>query len=255
MVARPLILVSNDDGWAAQGIQRVSEALEALGEVWVVAPERERSATSHQITLHKPLRVQKIAERRFWCSGSPTDSVYVGANHIVPRKPDLMVSGINHGANLGDDVSYSGTVGAAMEATLLGVPSVAASLTGLSAAEPDFTAAVKLVLQVAAQVLEHGLAPSTLLNINVPDAYDASKGLRATRLGRRHYGREVEERRDPRGRRYFWIGGTRPVFVDTPGSDVNADAEGVASVSPVTVDFTASHMVDTLAGWDGIDPA
>lgn len=254
MTERPLILVSNDDGWAADGINLIADALDVLGEVWVVAPERERSATSHAITLHKPLRVKETAPQRYWCSGSPTDSVYVGVNHIVPRLPSLMVSGINHGANLGDDVTYSGTVGAAMEATLLGIPSVAASLSGLGP-DPDFDAAIALTLRVAEQVLAHGLPSHVLLNINVPDGYDATKGIRATRLGRRHYGREVEERRDPRGRRYFWIGGTRPVFIDTPGSDVNANQDGFASVSPVKVDVTDPETLTALAGWTGIDPA
>lgn len=251
---RPLILVSNDDGWAAEGINRVCEALESVGEVWMVAPEREQSAMSHAITLHKPLRVHELGERRYWCSGKPTDSVYVGVNHIVPRKPDLMVSGINHGANLGDDVSYSGTVGAATEATLLDIPSIAVSLTGATST-PRFDGAIALTLRLASLVLEHGLPSHVLLNVNVPDGYDPERGIRATRLGRRHYGREVEERRDPRGRKYFWIGGTKPVFIDTPGSDVNANQEGVASVTPIVVDTTRMDFVDVLSGWSGIGEA
>lgn len=251
----PLILVSNDDGWMAEGIQRVATALEALGEVWIVAPERERSATSHAITLHKPLRVHKLGERRFWCSGSPTDAVYVGINHLLPRKPDLMISGINHGANLGDDVSYSGTVGAATEATLLEVPAIAVSMTGLTDAPPRFDGAIHITLMLARHVLERGLPDHTLLNVNVPDGYDPARGLRATRLGRRHYGRVVEERRDPRGRRYFWIGGTKPVFIDTPGSDVNAAEEAVASVTPIVVDTTALAFVAELGSWEGVEPA
>ena len=249
-----MILVSNDDGHASSGIAALSDALESLGEVWVVAPEGERSATSHSITLHKPLRVRQLRERRYWCSGMPADCVYVAINHLLPRKPDLMVSGINRGANLGDDVSYSGTVGAAMEATLLGVPSIAVSLTGVSR-PAGYEGAVTLTLTLAEQVLASGLPALTLLNMNVPDGYDPARGLRATKLGRRHYGRVVEERKDPRGRDYFWIGGTRPVFIDTPGSDVNANAEGIASVTPVLVDASAHAFVDTLGSWQGVDPA
>ena len=248
MSDRPLIFVSNDDGHAAEGIQLLCEALEALGEVWMVAPERERSASSHSITLHKPLRVHRLAERRYWCSGSPTDCTYVGLNSVVPRKPDLMVSGINHGPNLGDDVTYSGTVGAAMEGTLLGVPSIAVSLTHIDG-QPDFTGAMALACNLARDVLSQGLPEKILLNVNVPSGYDATKGLRPTKLGRRHYGRIVEERADPRGRRYVWIGGTKPVFIDSPGSDVNADQEGIASVSPILVDATASSFVSELSSW------
>ncbi|MCB9533326.1 MAG: 5'/3'-nucleotidase SurE [Myxococcales bacterium] len=251
MTERPLILVSNDDGYYADGIQQIAAALEEIGEVWVVAPERERSATSHAITLHKPLRVKKVAERRFWVSGTPTDCVYVGVNHILPRPAALMVSGINAGANLGDDVTYSGTVGAAMEATLLEIPSIAASLTDIGESA-DYAGAIKLVVDLARSVLANGLPDHVLLNINVPSGYDVSRGLRATRLGRRHYGREVEERADPRGRRYLWIGGAKPVFIDTPGSDCNAAEEGIASVTPVIVDTTAAAVVETIAGWPGI---
>ncbi|MFT6399931.1 MAG: 5'-nucleotidase [Bradymonadia bacterium] len=251
MSVRPLIFVSNDDGYSAKGVQLLAEALEPLGEVWVVAPERERSASSHAITLHKPLRIKRIADRRFWCSGSPTDCTYVALNSIVPRKPDLMVSGINHGPNLGDDVTYSGTVGAAMEGTLLGVPSIATSLTGIEG-RPDFTGALALVTSLARDVLEHGLPEHILLNVNVPCGYDATKGMRATKLGRRHYGREVEEREDPRGKRYVWIGGTEAVFIDSPGSDVNANQDGIASVSPILVDATASSFVPQLASWGSV---
>jgi 5'-nucleotidase len=252
MSERPVIFVSNDDGYAAKGVERLCEALESLGEVWMVAPERERSASSHAITLHKPLRVHRLSERRYWCSGSPTDCTYVGLNSVVPRTPDLMVSGINHGPNLGDDVTYSGTVGAAMEGTLLGVPSIAASLTAVDG-DPDFTGALALTLGLAKDVLENGLPEKILLNVNVPSGYDVSLGLRATKLGRRHYGREVEERVDPRGRRYVWIGGTKAVFVDSPGSDVNANEEGVASVSPILVDATASSFVPELASWGSVN--
>ena len=249
---RPLILVSNDDGYQAEGLNLLADGLAEVGDVWVVAPERERSAVSHTISLHKPLRVKRTAETRFWCSGTPTDCVYVGINHLLPRDPDVVVSGVNFGANLGDDVTYSGTVGAAMEAALLGVPALASSLTGVRDAEVDFSGAVTLTVRLARQVLAEGLPPNTLLNLNTPSGYDADQGVRATSLGRRHYGRGVDVNLDPRGRRYLWIGGSAPVYVDRPGSDCNADNDGVASVSPLTIDLTRHDLIATLQRWDGV---
>jgi len=255
---RPLILVSNDDGWQSPGIQRVAEALAELGDVWVVAPERERSAVSHAISLHKPLRVRRMADQSFWCSGTPADCVLVAMHHVLPRRPDLCVSGINKGANLGDDVTYSGTVGAAIEAALGDVPAIAASLTG-DVAKPDWQPAVDLTMQVARDVLANGLPPHTVLNLNVPNHYDAAKGIRVGRLGRRKYGGEggdIVAGRDPRGRTYLWLGGAVPIHEPrVPGSDCDLNDEGFASLTPLNLDLTHHALMDRVAAWPSVTSA
>ncbi|MFT4702585.1 MAG: 5'-nucleotidase [Bradymonadia bacterium] len=247
----PLILVTNDDGFLSEGINAMLPALEALGDVWMMAPQRERSAVSHAITLHKPLRIKEVAPQRFWCSGTPTDCVFVAVNHVLPRKPTLVVSGINRGANLGDDVTYSGTVGAAVEARMLGIPSLAASLANIGEGQ-NFDGAAVLVQRIATEILEKGVPEGIVLNLNVPTGYDPAKGVRSTKLGRRHYGRHCDENNDPRGRRYLWIGGAAPVYVPSEGSDVTAIHEGFASLTPIQIDMSAHGFVDELAGWDAL---
>ena len=217
----------------------------------MMAPERERSAVSHAITLHKPMRIKEVSPQRFWCSGTPTDCVFVAVNHVLPRRPAIVVSGINRGANLGDDVTYSGTVGAAIEAGLLGIPALAASLTNVRFSE-DYSGAATLVQRIAGEILERGLPEGIALNLNVPSGYDTSKGVRSTKLGRRHYGRHCDENNDPRGRRYIWIGGAAPVYVPSEGSDVTADHEDIASLSPIQIDMTAHSFVSELDGWDAL---
>ena len=249
---RPLILVSNDDGIAAPGIIALADALEAIGEVWVFAPERERSAISHAITLHKPLRVHETAPRRFWVSGTPADSVYVALHHGLPRPPALVVSGINRGANMGEDVLYSGTVGAAMEGCLMGIPSLAVSLTHNHPS--TFAVAAELAVRVASELLVRGLPPGILLNLNVPEGCDASRGIRATRLGRRNYGRVVEKVIDPRHKPYYWIGGPDLGFLPVEGSDCDANHEGLASLTPVHLDLTKYELIADLATWTSTQP-
>lgn len=247
----PLILLTNDDGHLSEGIDAAWEALEGLGDLWMMAPERERSAVGHSISLHKPLRIGSTGPQRMWCSGTPTDCVFVAVHHELPRPPALVVSGINRGANLGDDVTYSGTVAAAMEAALLGIPAIAASLTGIRDGM-DFDGAKVLLRALATDALRHGTGDGTLLNLNVPTGYDPALGMRATRLGRRHYGRDVVEKQDPRGRRYLWIGGTGPVYLPLEGSDVTADHEGIASVTPLHVNWTDVEQRDAIARWPSI---
>ena len=241
-----IILVSNDDGIRAAGIRALEAALAPLGDVWVVAPDREQSAASHSLSLHRPLRVESIDERHFAIDGTPTDAVNLGINGILRRKPDLVVSGVNHGGNLGDDVTYSGTVSAAMEGTLLGVPAIAVSLVSHESA--DFSAAVEFTARLARAVSTCGLPRDTLLNVNVPAlAMSAIRGYRITRQGKRRYGDAIVENRDPRGRKYYWIGGEDLGFVPAEGTDCSAIADGYISITPLHLDLTNYASMKALS--------
>lgn len=249
------ILISNDDGIAAEGLLSVARALEAVGEVTVVAPEREQSAASHSLTLHKPLRVYPAGPRRFAVSGTPTDCVNMAVHHLMPEPPHVLVSGINRGGNLGDDVTYSGTVSAAMEGTLLGLPSLAVSQFCLGppdfAAAADFTAALVTAL-LAAFDRGRRLPHDTFLNVNVPDLpAGAIKGVRWTVQGRRRFTKEqVVEKEDPRGRKYYWVGGGEVEWEGDPDSDYAAVTAGCISVTPVHLDLTNRRALAELKAWE-----
>jgi len=247
-MSAPRILVSNDDGYQSEGIRMLAEAMAALGEVWIVAPEQEQSASSHAISIHRPLRIREVGERRFAIDGTPTDCSYIAANHLMKdRKPALMVSGINHGANLADDVTYSGTVAAAMEASLIGIPSIAFSL--VTRRQFDFGPAARFARSLAEAALQQMLPPHMLLNVNVPGGVDP-KGYVITRLGKHSYGTDVVEKVDPRGRNYYWIGGNEYQHEDIPGSDCNVVfREQLVSVTPLQLDLTDQPMRKTLAEW------
>lgn len=249
---RPLILVTNDDGATAPGLVALAEAVADLGECWIVAPESEQSAMSHALTLHKPLRCFDLGTRHHAVSGTPTDCVAFAVRHLLPRRPNLVVSGINRGANLADDVTYSGTVSAALEAALLGLPGVAFSL--LQPGPLDWRAAQAVARRVAEQVLAHGLPPDVYLNVNVPAGPpEALRGLRTATLGHRLYEGPVVEKHDPRGRPYYWMGGAGGFqFRDIEGSDCNAVSEGWASVTPLLADPTWNPGLALLRGW-GLD--
>ena len=238
MGSPPLILVSNDDGIHSDGLAALAAALAPLGEVVVVAPDREQSACSHALTLHRPLRVNPVGGGRFTVDGTPTDCVNLAVNGILPRRPALVVSGINRGANLGDDVTYSGTVSAAMEGTLLRIPAIAMSQVGR--ADYDFAPAAEFAARLAARVLEQGLPPDTLLNVNVPELTDGRRpsGVAYTRMGRRRYGDAIVEKLDPRGRKYYWIGGEELDFEQEEGTDFHAVNLGLISVTPIHLDLT-----------------
>jgi 5'-nucleotidase len=250
MEVGPLILVSNDDGIHSEGLTALADALRDLGEIVVVAPDRERSAVSHALTLHRPLRVVPAGSGRHAVDGTPTDCVNLAINGILPRRPVLVVSGINKGANLGDDVTYSGTVSAAMEGTLLGVPSIAVSLVGRD--EYRFDAAARCAARLAAWVLERGLPPDTLLNVNVPPLPEGvdPRGLALTRMGRRRYGDAIVEKLDPRGRKYYWIGGEELSFEEEEGTDFHAISQGLISVTPIHLDLTNYKSFDALRALD-----
>lgn len=240
-----IILVSNDDGVSSQGIQALAAAAESLGEVYVVAPDREQSAASHSLTLHRPLRVEEISERCYAVDGTPTDCVNLAVCGLLPTRPGLVLSGINKGANLGDDITYSGTVSAAMEGTLFGIPSIAVSLVGREAF--DFGPAAEFATALARRVIESPLAPHTLLNVNVPAVPRAQlAGCRVTRQGKRRFSDAFVEKRDPRGKKYYWIGGEELGFVDEPGTDFAAVHAGAISITPIHLDLTHYPSLDGL---------
>ncbi len=243
----PVILVTNDDGIHAQGLATMAEALDALGEVYVVAPDREQSAVGHALTLHRPLRVDRLGERRFAVNGTPSDCVNLGILGLLPEPPVLVASGINHGSNLGDDVTYSGTVSAAMEGTLLGVPSMAVSQ--LEGDAGGFAAAGRITRLVASRVLVEGLPDKTLLNVNVPRT--EPRGIRMTRLGHRVYREKIVQEVDPRGRPYYWIGAGPPEWNEDEASDIAAVHGGFASVTPLHLDLTHYGALGRMAAWEG----
>lgn len=243
------ILVTNDDGYLAHGIGVLSDAARALGTVHIVAPDREQSATSHSLTLHHPLRVRQVSENVQTVDGTPTDCVLLALAELLPAKPDFVLSGINHGANLGDDVLYSGTVAAAMESTLLGIPSVALSYTG---AEPtDIAKWRDAVAHLLRRLLIREDFPAeTLLNINLPacDPIEAA-GIRVTTLGRRAYVGSLTRAKDPNGKEYFWIGGGEQKWWGGEGVDFRAVHSKYISVTPLHLDLTNYKLIERIQGW------
>lgn len=248
MATRPCILVSNDDGYQSEGIRALAAAMEELGDVWVVAPEVEQSASSHAISIHRPLRLREVRPRWFAVDGTPTDCSWLGIHHVLKgRRPAIMVSGINHGPNLSDDVTYSGTVAAAMEASIIGVPAIAVSLAGWGV--QDFGPAARFSRALVGEALARDLRGRLLLNVNVPPGVEPD-GYVVTRLGKHSYGSDVVEKKDPRGRPYFWIGGNEYQHEDIPGSDCNVVLrERRVSVTPLVLDLTDEPMRETVASW------
>lgn len=231
--AAPLILVTNDDGIHARGLRVLAEALEGLGEVVVVAPDRNQSAVSHKITLHEPLRVESMGPDRHAVGGTPVDCVYLALHDLLPRPPALIVSGINAGPNLGFDVHYSGTVGGAVEGTLQGVASFAVSAIDRHG---DYTQAASFSRALAERVLASGLPSGVTLNVNVPAGQP--RKARLCPLGRRRYSHSVHRREDPRGGVYYWIGGAPTDEHEAPDSDCEAVRQGIIAVTPLQLDLT-----------------
>ena len=235
LAMRPLVLLSNDDGHASAGIRAMRLALAAVADVVAVAPETEQSATSHSLSLHRPLRLRDVEPGMFALDGTPADCVYVALHaipRVLPRRPDLVVSGLNHGMNLGQDAFYSGTVAAAREGALRGIPAVAASLHGAI----DAARAAQVTVRIAQALLEARANRGTLLNVNFPKGWNGE--VRATRLGERIYEDMVDFRRDPRGREYLWIAGPGVRHESNPGTDTDAYDEGAASITPLLLDLT-----------------
>lgn len=242
------ILVSNDDGVHSEGILTLAKALKRVGEVFVVAPDRERSAASHSLTLHHPLRVTKISYNMYAVDGTPTDCINLAINGILLKRPDIIVSGINKGGNLGDDVTYSGTVSAAMEGTLMGIPSIAISL----AARDDFNfkQAARFAVRLARCVFKNGLPKDTLLNVNVPDVKDKEiKIYKITKLGKRVYGDAIVEKIDPRGKKYYWIGGDNMKWTGGKDTDFEAIANKYISITPIHLDLTNYSAFKEIHEW------
>jgi 5'-nucleotidase len=248
-----LFLVTNDDGYLAPGLITLSRALEALGEVVVVAPDREQSATSHSLTLHRPLRVRQTAAGRYHVDGTPTDCVMLAVSAILDRRPDYVFSGINHGGNMGEDVSYSGTVSAAMEGTLLGIPSVAVSLVHSDEAwlepyEPMVSRLAGMIVETPPRKL---FPADTLLNVNLPDRDPRTvEGVRITTLGKRVYSDPVVVDKDPRGKTYYWIGGGEPTWEGPEEADYRAVEGGYISITPVHLDLTNHRVISHLKKWE-----
>jgi len=234
---KPFILVTNDDGVNAPGLLALKEAMQSLGRVVVVAPERDNSAVSHSLTMDRPLRVRQVDEDIFAIDGTPTDCVTIAVEKILTEKPALVASGINPGANLGDDLSYSGTVSAAIEATMLGIPAFAVSLVVGDVFR--FGAAATYAEKVGREILDRGLPRDTLLNVNVPEGgADEIKGVRFTRQGRRVYEGSIKETADPWGRKHYWIGGGTPLWDDGDDTDAKALPAGFVSITPLHLDLT-----------------
>lgn len=244
------LLVTNDDGYMAPGLEVLARAASGLGEVQVVAPDREQSATSHSLTMHFPLRVRRTGNDLITVDGTPTDCVILAIGALLDERPDFVLSGVNHGANLGDDVLYSGTVAAAMEATILGIPAVAISYAGkdrdaLGPWVPSLTSLLE-------QILGRSDFPAeTLLNINLPPIPPAEvAGIRVTTLGRRAYMDSLTRAHDPSGREYFWIGGGESRWWGAPSSDFRAIQAGYISVTPLHLDLTNYRLLQEVGEWD-----
>jgi 5'-nucleotidase len=241
-----VILISNDDGIRSEGLMRLAKAMKRVGRVFVVAPDRERSAASHSLTLHRPLRVEEVSPGMYAVDGTPTDCISIAVNGILPVRPDIVVSGINKGANLGEDVTYSGTVSAAMEGTLLGIPSVAFSL---AAGEGfDFGHSARFAARLVRYVLKKGMPKDTLLNVNVPQARSI-KGYRMTRQGKRRFSDAIVEKVDPRGKKYYWIGGGVESWEQGEDTDFHAVSRGYISITPLHLDMTNYRSLAELDHW------
>jgi len=244
------ILCTNDDGYLALGLNVLARAARSLGEeVAVVAPDREQSATSHSLTLHHPLRARRARDGTHMVDGTPTDCVILAVGELLPDRPDIVLSGINHGANMGEDVLYSGTVAAAMEATVLGIPSIAISYTGrdpdeIEGWEPTITALLD-------RLIRDDIPDETLLSVNLPAIPpEQVKGVRVTSLGRRRYSDSLTRAKDPSGKEYFWIGGGRTNWSGPDDSDFVAVREGDISVTPLHLDLTNYALLEEVRGWD-----
>jgi len=242
------ILVTNDDGVFSDGLRILAQTVETLGEVYVVAPDRERSAAAHSLTLHRPLRVEEISPRVYAVDGTPVDCVNLAVYGILKAHPDLVISGINNGPNLGEELVYSGTVSAAFEATFLGIPAFAISLAARK--EFRYQSAADFALQVAAHIMRVGLPADTLLNINVPNV-DAEeiRPYKITKQGKRVFADAVVEKVDPRGKKYYWLGGGDQGFQEIEGTDFHAIANKHISITPLCVDLTNHAAVQELEGW------
>jgi len=240
-------LLSNDDGYQAPGLSALAETLSELGKVTVVAPDRERSGASNSLTLDAPLHVKQDNRGFYYVNGTPTDCVHLAITGLLDEEPDMVISGINSGANLGDDVLYSGTVAAAMEGRFLGRPAVAFSLAGDRML--DYESAVIVAKKIIESLIQQSLN-DVLLNVNIPDLeYDRIKGFAVTRLGNRHKSEPAQEALDPRGRKVYWVGPVGPEHDAGEGTDFHAIRSGKVSITPLQIDLTRHQSLQTLSKW------
>jgi len=243
------ILLSNDDGVEATGIKAVAREMRTLGDVLLVAPMSDQSGVSHSLTITRPLRIKKHSPRVYSVDGTPTDCMTLALHEIMKRRPHVVISGINHGANMGEDVHYSGTVAAAIEGTIMGIPSIAASMTAPDHDGSAFRSAAKFLRRLVPQIVDH-IPKGTLLNVNFPalpkGGYKASQ---ITRLGNRTYTDIISAKRDPRGREYFWIGG-EPTWERIKDTDAAAVAKGIVSITPMNIDMTDDVLVEQMRQWN-----
>ncbi|MFZ1245490.1 MAG: 5'/3'-nucleotidase SurE [Azonexus sp.] len=242
------ILLSNDDGYFAPGLAALAEALRGLGEVVVVAPEQNRSGASNSLTLDRPLHLKKAANGFYFVNGTPTDCVHLAVTGMLDDLPDIIVSGINHGANMGDDTIYSGTVAAATEGYLFGIPSIAISLTSFES--NNFATAGLVARQLVERFIRDPIREPVLLNVNVPDIPNADlKGMEVTRLGRRHKAEPVIKMTSPRKETVYWIGAAGAAADAGPGTDFNAIERGVVSITPLQIDLTHATQLPAIRQW------
>ena len=242
------ILLSNDDGYFAPGLAALAHALEPIAEVTVVAPERDRSGASNSLTLDRPLMLRQAPGGFYYVNGTPTDCVHLAVTGMLDHLPDIVISGINHGANMGDDTIYSGTVAAATEGYLLGIPSIAVSLANHNALH--FETAARVVVELAKRIEAQPPSGPMLLNVNVPDVdYNALRGLRVTRLGRRHKAEAVVKTTNPRGQTVYWVGAAGAAQDAGEGTDFHAVSGGFVSITPLQMDLTLFSQMDTVNAW------
>jgi len=242
------ILITNDDGYHSEGIIALENALSEIGDCYVVAPASEMSGASHSLTLSRPLRIRQIDARHWTVDGTPTDCVTLALNQIIPpaERPVICASGINHGPNLGDDATYSGTVAGALEATILGVPGLAFSL--VASRSHDFSESIRIAKEITRKAIDEGLPAGTLLNINVPKG--VPKGFRITKQGFKDARPVISEHIDPRGKAYYWISEERNGFHAEGGTDFEAIDEGFVSVTPMRSDLTNHTAIELLRKWE-----
>jgi len=249
------ILLSNDDGYRAAGLRALAAALGEFGAITVVAPDRNRTGAGHSLTLDVPLRVGKADESFYYVTGTPTDCVHLAISGLFDFEHDMVVSGVNDGANLGDDVLYSGTVAAAIEGRFLGLPAIAVSLCTDTRSPRHFETGARVARDLVARILARPLDPTMILNVNVPDRpYDELRGLIATRLGYRHRAEPVVKSHDPKGRTVYWVGAAGPQQDAGPGTDFHAVAQGYVSVTPLQVDLTRHAALGDIGSWLGVPP-
>ena len=242
------ILLSNDDGYFSPGLEALAEGLKPLGEITVVAPERDRSGASNSLTLDRPLTVHRAHNGFWYVNGTPTDCVHMAVTGLLDFEPDMVLSGINTGSNMGDDTLYSGTVAAATEGYLLGIPAIAVSLVGTEFAH--FATAARVARELVERIVRAPMGEPVLLNVNVPDIpYGDLKGVEVTRLGRRHKAQPVVKGRNPRGETVYWVGQAGAAREAGPGTDFNALERGAVSVTPLQVDLTHAGQIASVQKW------